>query len=136
MFGEGAGIAHKHIHHPRGAESTALTSLPLTVLDLSDEHAETLSFWGIHLFGMLAALPEKDLISRLGQEGRRLRQFALGGEPHLFRPLERVAHRRDALWQMEHAGKTKGLLFSQRSNLLQKEAQVQPRPTNGRRTSG
>jgi protein ImuB len=37
---------------------------------------------------MLAALPEKELISRLGQEGKRLRQLALGQRPHLFRPLE------------------------------------------------
>jgi protein ImuB len=73
---------------PRGAESVALSSLPLTVLDLTDEHAEILSLWGIHTLGMLAALPEKDLISRLGQEGERLRQFALGRESHLFRPLE------------------------------------------------
>jgi protein ImuB len=73
---------------PQGAESAALTPLPLTVLDLSEEHAETFSLWGIHTFGMLAALPEKELISRLGQEGKRLRQLALGQRPHLFRPLE------------------------------------------------
>jgi protein ImuB len=73
---------------PQGAESASLAPLPLTVLDLSEEHAETLSLWGIRTFGMLAALPEKELISRLGQEGKRLRQLALGQRPHLFRPLE------------------------------------------------
>jgi protein ImuB len=73
---------------PQGAESAALAPLPLTVLDLSEEHAETFSLWGIRTFGMLAALPEKELISRLGQEGKRLRQLALGQRPHLFRPLE------------------------------------------------
>ena len=37
---------------------------------------------------MLAALPEKDLIARMGQEGKRLRQLALGNLPHLFLPVE------------------------------------------------
>ena len=73
---------------PQGAESNALSSLPLTVLDLSEQHAETFSLWGVRTFGMLAALPEKELISRLGQEGKRLRQLALGQRPHFFCPLE------------------------------------------------
>ena len=73
---------------PQGAESNTLSSLPLAVLDLSEEHAETFSLWGIRTLGMLAALPEKELISRLGQEGKRLRQLALGQRLHLFRPLE------------------------------------------------
>jgi protein ImuB len=73
---------------PQGGESSALSPLPLTVLDLSEEHAEIFSLWGIRTFGMLAALPEKELISRLGQEGKRLRQLALGKRPHLFHPLE------------------------------------------------
>jgi protein ImuB len=75
---------------PQGAESNALSQLPLAVLGLSEEHAETFSLWGIRTLGMLAALPEKELISRLGQEGKRLRQLALGQRPHLFRPLESV----------------------------------------------
>jgi protein ImuB len=73
---------------PPGAESNTLSPLPLGVLDLSEEHAETFSLWGIRRLGMLAALPEKELISRLGQEGKRLRQLALGRRSHLFRPLE------------------------------------------------
>jgi protein ImuB len=71
-----------------GEESAALTSLPLAVLDLSEEHAETFSLWGIRTLGMLAALPEKALIARMGQEGKRLRQLARGEMPHLFRPVE------------------------------------------------
>jgi protein ImuB len=38
--------------------------------------------------GMLAALPEKELISRMGQSGKRLRQMARGEMPHLFQPVE------------------------------------------------
>jgi protein ImuB len=58
------------------------------VLHLSIEHAETFSLWGIHTLGMLAALPEKDLIARMGQEGQRLRLLARGELPHLFKPIK------------------------------------------------
>jgi protein ImuB len=73
---------------PAGEESTALAALPLTVLDLSKQQAETFLLWGIHTLGMLAALPERELISRLGQAGKRLRQLARGEAPHLFQPVE------------------------------------------------
>jgi protein ImuB len=73
---------------PTGEESTALAALPLTVLDLSEKQTETFSLWGIRNLGMLAALPEKELISRMGQFGRRLRQIARGEAPHLFQPVE------------------------------------------------
>ncbi len=71
-----------------GEERTAMAPLPLSVLDLSEEHAETFSLWGIHTLGMLADLPEKALIARMGQEGKRLRQLARGEMPHLFLPVE------------------------------------------------
>ena len=73
---------------PTGEDSTALASLPLTVLCLTEQQAETFTLWGIGTLGMLAALPEKELISRLGQAGKRLRQMARGEMPHLFQPVE------------------------------------------------
>ena len=73
---------------PAGAESAALAPLPLSVLALSEEHAEKFALWGIRTLGMLAALPENDLIARMGQEGQRLRQLALGNLPHLFLSVE------------------------------------------------
>lgn len=73
---------------PTGEESTALAALPLMVLDLSEQQTETFSLWGIRTLGMLAALPERELISRLGQSGKRLRQLARGEAPHLFQPVE------------------------------------------------
>jgi protein ImuB len=69
-------------------EGTALAPLPLGVLELSEEHAEIFSLWGIRTLGMLAALPENELTSRLGQEGKRLQQLARGEMPHLFAPHE------------------------------------------------
>jgi protein ImuB len=73
---------------PQGIESVALAPLPLDVLELSEEHAATFAMWGIRTLGELGALPEKELIARLGQEGRRVRQMARGELPHLFVPVE------------------------------------------------
>ena len=73
-----------------GREAAALSSLPLSVLDLNEKQAETFGLWGIHRLGMLAALPETELVARMGQESRRLRQLALGELPHLFQPVEPV----------------------------------------------
>lgn len=71
-----------------GCEAATLSALPLSVLDLTEKQAETFGLWGIHTLGMLAALPEKELVARMGQESRRLRQLAQGMLPHLFRPIE------------------------------------------------
>jgi protein ImuB len=71
-----------------GRESFALSSLPLTVLDVPDTQLETFASWGIYRLGELAALPERELISRMGQEGKRLRQMASGSLSHLFQPVE------------------------------------------------
>ena len=73
---------------PPGVEAIALAPLSVEVLDLCEEHAEIFSLWGIRTLGELAALPEKELVARLGQEGRRLRQLARGELPHLFVPQE------------------------------------------------
>jgi len=73
-----------------GDEAAELAALPITVLDLSEAHAETFSLWGIRTLGMLSALPEEELIARMGQEGKRLWQLARGECPHLFQPVEPV----------------------------------------------
>jgi protein ImuB len=75
---------------PAGEESRALEHLPLAVLDVTEEQAETFSIWGIRTLGMLATLPEKELVARMGQAGKRLRQLASGEMPHLFQPVEPV----------------------------------------------
>jgi protein ImuB len=73
---------------PRGMERTALAPLPLTVLDLSIEHAETFSMWGITTLGELGNLEETELIARIGQAGKELRLLARGELPHLFTAVE------------------------------------------------
>ena len=77
---------------PTGEEATALAALPLSVLPLTSDNAETLTRWGIFTLGALAALPEKELIARLGQPGRRLRQLARGEAPHLLIPADPPLH--------------------------------------------
>ena len=73
---------------PRGMECAALAPLALGVLDLSPEHEETFSMWGIATLGALGNLEETELIARLGQTGKELRLLARGESPHLFTPLE------------------------------------------------
>jgi protein ImuB len=73
---------------PQGRERDALAPLPLAVLELNDAQMSTLASWGISTLGKLATLPEKSLIARLGQDGKRLRQLACGELPHLFQPGE------------------------------------------------
>jgi protein ImuB len=73
---------------PPKNEAEALSGLPLSVLNLTDTQTETFALWGIRTLGSLAVLPEKELIARMGQDGRRLRQLARGEHPHLFQPAE------------------------------------------------
>src|SRR5439155_5585550 len=73
---------------PNEKEADILGPLPLDVLDLSSEAAATLHLWGVHTCALLAALPEKELVSRLGHEGRHLWQLARGEYQHLLVPLE------------------------------------------------
>ena len=73
---------------PEGQEATALAKLPLAALNLEENHAETFGIWGIRTLGELAALPEVDLIARLGQQARHWRNLARGVATHTFQPIE------------------------------------------------
>jgi len=71
-----------------GEEATALSDLPIALLEIPDGHAETLAIWGIRTLGELAALPKADLIARLGQDASTWRNLALGAHAHTFQPIE------------------------------------------------
>lgn len=75
---------------PAGQEGPSLAALPLAALNLTAPQAETLSLWGLQTLGDLAALPEVELVVRLGQQGKRLRALARGEHPHLMVPHEAV----------------------------------------------
>ena len=63
---------------PPQNESTILSPLPLSVLELEPEQEETFASWGIRTLGALAVLPQKALIARIGQAGYRLQALARG----------------------------------------------------------
>jgi protein ImuB len=73
---------------PEGEEAIVLAKLPLAALSLVEEDAETFAVWGIRTLGELAALPEADLIARLGSRARGWRDLARGVAPHTFQPIE------------------------------------------------
>jgi protein ImuB len=75
---------------PEGREAEWLAGLPLGCLGLTAQQAEAFELWGLKTLGELAALPEVDLIVRLGQEGKRLRLLARGQHKHLMVPREEV----------------------------------------------
>ena len=63
-----------------------LAPLPLSMLAADAATLSTLRRWGIRNLGELAELPETALISRIGQQGKRLQRLALGIEDHLLVP--------------------------------------------------
>jgi protein ImuB len=71
---------------PLGEEAARLGGLPIDLLETSSEILSLLHRWGIHTFRELAALPEDGLVERLGQEGCRLRNLALGRPDALLEP--------------------------------------------------
>jgi protein ImuB len=73
---------------PTQQEAASLAKLPISLLGLSEEHAETFAIWGIRTLGELAALPEVDLVTRLGPQATEWRDLARGALPHTFQPIE------------------------------------------------
>jgi protein ImuB len=71
-----------------GEEASALANLPITALHLPEDPLEIFAMWGIRTLDELAALPEIDLIARLGPDARTWRELARGVHPHLFEPIE------------------------------------------------
>ena len=65
-----------------------LANLPIKALGLPEDPLETFAVWGIRTLGELAALPEVELITRLGPNARAWRELARGEHPHMFQPLE------------------------------------------------
>ncbi|MBB5060182.1 protein ImuB [Granulicella aggregans] len=65
-----------------------LASLPLSMLSVEPATLAPLRRWGIRNLGELAALPETALVSRIGQQGKRLQRLAVGREDHLLVPQD------------------------------------------------
>ena len=73
---------------PEGAEAEALAKLPIAALGLDEEYAATFALWGIGTLGELAALPEAELVARMGPKARVWRALARGEAEHAFEPIE------------------------------------------------
>ena len=71
-----------------GEEALALAKQPIASLDLEEEPGETFALWGIRTLGELAALPEVELITRLGPDAQTWRALARGAHSHTFQPIE------------------------------------------------
>ena len=63
---------------PQGREAEFLAPLPVEVLQPPAGIAFKLALWGVRTLGELAALPEKGLAERLGEEGVHLQKVARG----------------------------------------------------------
>jgi protein ImuB len=73
---------------PDGQQASALEKLPVALLDLEERYAEIFILWGIRTLGELAALPEVDLVTRLGAQAKYWRDLACGMLPHTLQPIE------------------------------------------------
>ena len=73
---------------PPGEERSQLHNLPLAALEFTEDLADTFTAWGLRTAGELAALPDIEVVARLGQPGHRLQRLARGEEPHLLVPAE------------------------------------------------
>jgi protein ImuB len=71
-----------------GAEAEALAKLPIAAVGLDEEYAATFALWGIGTLGELAALPEAELVARMGPKARVWRALARGEAEHTFEPIE------------------------------------------------
>jgi protein ImuB len=83
-----AAMTHEVSVIVEGEEASALAKQPIAALDLEDEPGETFALWGIRTLGELAALPEVELIMRLGPHAQTWRALAQGAHPHMFQPIE------------------------------------------------
>ena len=65
-----------------------LAPLPISLLRCDEATLTVFGRWGVRTLGELVALPETSLISRIGQQARRLQRLARGTEDHLLIPEE------------------------------------------------
>ncbi len=83
-----AAVTHGVAVIAEGEEASALAKQPIASLDLEEEPGETFALWGIRTLGELAALPEVELITRLGPDAQTWRALARGAHSHMFQPIE------------------------------------------------
>jgi protein ImuB len=78
-----------------------LRQLPVGALQPSAGLADLLRLWGVQTVAQLGALPREGVAARLGQEGLRLWQMAVGGSERLLRLVRTVEVFREQV-ELEH----------------------------------
>ena len=81
---------HRIVTADDGNIRAKLGPLPVTLLPCDSRMLAILSRWGIRTLEQLAALPDTALVSRLGQQGRRLQSLARGQADYLLVPEEQA----------------------------------------------
>lgn len=87
---------------PPGEEARRLASLPIEVLQPTEEILDALESWGIRDFQALAALPAVPLTQRLGQQGLHLQRLARGEVQRELVPAEPAPAFRESM-ELEEA---------------------------------
>ena len=80
-----------------GRDRQFLAPLPLGHLRPDERTARALARWGLTTIGALAAIPEAQLVSRLGQPGWLLRRLSLGEDPKPLIPRRKPPLFREGL---------------------------------------
>lgn len=96
---------------PTGQEAVALAPIPIRSVLPGEEQYETFSLWGIQTLGDLAALPEEELIPRLGQQSRHWLALSRGLAEHTFQPLEAQFQLKEHIEFETHIDQLDSLLF-------------------------
>ena len=96
---------------PTGEEAAFLAKLPLSALGLAENPRDTFAVWGIRTLNELAALPEVELVTRLGAEAREWQALAHGAARHTFQPMEAAFTLREFYEFDSPVEQMEGLLF-------------------------
>ena len=96
---------------PPDEEARAIADIPVSALQLDEEHYETLALWGIRTLGELAELPEEDLVTRIGQQASLWLRLSRGTADHIFQPIEAAFELKEHIEFETHIDQIDSLLF-------------------------
>jgi protein ImuB len=96
---------------PPGKEAEYLGKIPLARVPMGEELRRTLELWGLRTLEDVAALPPIGLAERLGEEGLRLYELALGRRRRPLRVSPPAADYRERLELEDSVAQLEPLLF-------------------------
>lgn len=96
---------------PPDGDAAAIADIPISALQIDEEHYETLALWGIRTLGELAELPEEELVTRLGQQSSLWIRLSRGTADHIFKPIEAAFELKEHIEFETHVDQLDSLLF-------------------------